>query len=115
MKDLTELTMAGTRWWLDAWTAQAHAMTTIALRLPILMGDPNGAEAHRMVSEKVLAAGQGAMAAGAAAGEMMMSAASGAGPIANARAWLAVAEAAASPAQTRVRKNANRLMRRHKG
>jgi hypothetical protein len=114
VKDLTELTMAGTRWWLDAWTAQANAVTTIALRLPILMGDPNGKEAHRMVSEKVLAARQGAMAAGSAATEMMMAAAGGAGPVASARAWLAIAEAAATPAQRRVRKNANRLIRRKK-
>ena len=108
MKDLTDLTMAGMRCWLDAWTAQADAMTTIALRLPIVMANPNGREARRMVSEKVLAAGQGTFAAAMKANEAMMAAATGAGPIANARAMLAVAEAASRPANRRVSKTAAR-------
>jgi hypothetical protein len=115
VKDLTELAMAGTRWWLDAWTAQANAMTTIALRLPIVMADPHGHEARRMVSEKVVAAGQGGFAAAAKAGEAMMAAAAGAGPVASARAMLAVVEAASRPAKHRVRKNARRLMRKPGG
>lgn len=109
MKDLNQLAIAGTRWWLEAWTAQAHAMTTIALRLPIVLRDPHGHEARRMVSEKILAVGQGGIAAAAKAGEAMVAAAAGAGPVAGARAMLAVAEAASRPAHRRVRRNARRL------
>jgi hypothetical protein len=111
VKDLTELAVASTRWWFESWTAQAQAMTTIALRLPIVMADPHGREARSMVSEKVLAVGQGTFAAAAKTSEAMMAAAAGAGPIAGARALLAIAEAAARPANHRVRKNAHRLMR----
>jgi hypothetical protein len=78
------------------------------------MGDPQGDEARQMIMEKVLAASQSALGASAEVGEMVMAALAGAGPIANARAVLAVAEAASDPVNHQVKRNARRLTRQAK-
>ena len=118
MKDIFELQSR----MMDTWMAQAasagHAWTTIALRMPVLANlavSPGGkgrAEADRMVREKMDAAFEGFLAgttAAIAAG--MKAAATSLSAPAMASAALGIFQAAAEPAQARVRANARRLTR----
>ena len=96
------------------------AWTTIAMRMPDLAteaasGRPPSAATRRMVGEKLAAAAQGAMdgaMAGARFAGRMMTGRVDAAAIA--AGMMDIAEAAALPAQRKVRANARRLTRRRR-
>jgi hypothetical protein len=115
MHDLFEFNRRLLQFWSDMARAQTDAVLTIACRMPELARNgnrigPPSAEMQRMVSEKVAAYQEGAMAAGAAA--IAGSAAATKGPVAAAGLMLEVTKAATKPARRRVRANAKRLSRR---
>lgn len=103
------------RFWFAQMEAAAHAAVTVSQRMGVmeaaalqgrLMAEP---EIWRMTSEKVVAATEGAMAAGFAAAREMPRVAMN--PTRLPSASLAIAEAALAPARRKVRSNAKRLSR----
>lgn len=103
----------------DAGRAAQDAAVTINARLPVMAraaGNPGkpSAEMQDMVSEKVSAAMQGALAGSLALGQFWTRALLGAirTPMDAAQGIANVADAALKPARIRVRANARRLSRR---
>jgi hypothetical protein len=106
---------AVTRFWFAQWEAAANAAVTVSQRMGVmetaalrgrLMTEP---EIWRMTSEKMVAAAEGAVAAGFAAATEMPRVAMN--PARLPAASLAIAEAALAPARRKVRSNAKRLSR----
>ena len=106
------------RLFLDAAEAQRDAMTTIALRLPLLATSgfgPSGPsrEAKQMVNEKIEAVMEGAMEGAKASGELATRAMWGQlNPTRLAHGMFGIAEATQRPSHSRVKANARRLSAR---
>lgn len=103
----------------DASRAARDAAVTINARLPLMAqaaGDPGNtsAEMQDMVSEKLSAAMQGALAGGLALGQFWNRALLGGirTPMDAAQGLANIADAAMKPARIRVRANARRLSRK---
>lgn len=103
---------------LDAAEAQRHAVTTIALRLPMLAASgfgPKGPsrEAKRMVAEKIEAVMEGAMNGAMAGSELATRGMWGQlNPMRLASGMVGIAEATQNPSHRRVKANAKRLSAR---
>jgi hypothetical protein len=99
---------------LDFFETSTAAAATIGARMPILFnaattGSPRAVkESQRMVTEKAQAALEGASAAGAAAFDLWLRAATGMSTP-GADAWFKVAEAAFAPTRRACHANARRL------
>ena len=115
MRDFFALQSRAFRMWFDTVQANNDAMTTIAMRLPMMAtesmsGRPPSAEMKRMVSEKVEAAMQGALNGAIATGSLAARAMLGQlNPTRLAHGLMGVAAAAHGPAHRRVKANARRL------
>ena len=115
MRDFFALQTRAVRMMFDTVQANNDAMTTIAMRLPMiaaegLSGRPPSAEMKRMVGEKVEAALQGSVNGTRAAGSLVLRALLGQmNPTRLAHDIMGVADAVQSPARRRVKANAKRL------
>ena len=117
MHDFFALQTKAMRLWFDTVDANRNAMTTIALRLPMITahsigGRAHDGEMHRMVSEKVDAmiegVREGAIAGGRLAGRAMLGQLNAASL---AQGMVGIADASQRPARRKVRANARRLAR----
>lgn len=115
MNDILALQNRTIRFWFDTVQASADAMTTVAMRLPLmaasqLSGEGPTREDKRMVSEKVDAAMEGALDSALAGGDLLRRAMFGQlNPALFAHGMVAIADAAHRPARRRVKANALRL------
>jgi hypothetical protein len=115
MKDFARLSSKAWRLWFDTMQAGAAALTTVAMRLPMLAVDgAKSPEATRMVNEKLAAAAEGAVKASIVGAGLAGRGMTGVGPVAAASGALSIADAMARPARRRVKANAKRLTKRRK-
>ena len=115
MDDFFALQTKAFKLWFDSMDANHNAMTTIAMRLPIMAGSsfsgrPTSPEMQRMISEKFEAALEGAMDGVLASGKLASNAMMGRlNPTLLADGMVDVANATHRPARLAVKANANRL------
>lgn len=115
MNDIFAFQNRAFRLWLDTVQANADAITTVAMRLPMMAasqmsGKGPSREDHQMVSEKVDAMMEGALDSARTSGEIAWQAITGQLNAARfAHGMVAVADAAQRPARRRVSANALRL------
>ena len=118
MNDFFALQTKACKHWFDSMDANRHAMTTIAMRLPIMAassisGRPPSQEMQRMVAEKFEATVEGAMDGVLAIGKLATRAMMGKlNPTLLADGMLDVANATHGPARLAVKANAKRLTNR---
>ena len=115
MNDILAFQNRAFRLWFDTVQASADAVTTVAMRLPLMAasqmaGEGPTREDRRMVSEKVDAMMEGALDSARTGGELAWQAMTGQLNAARfAHGMVAVADAAQRPARHRVNANALRL------
>ena len=115
MNDLFALQARTMRWWMSSMQANADALTTIALRVPLLAASgitPTGPsrEARQMVTEKMEAMFEGSIKGAIAGSELALRAFTGQlNATTLASGMVGIAEASQRPANRKVKANARRL------